>query len=133
MVEINLSIKQALQREGVLLAYLFGSEASGYTHRESDVDIAVLLDDKISPEYYFDKSLALPEYFAGLYPKRIISVVILNEAPPLLKHEVLRNGILLVNLDDDARVRFHVQTVRDYEDTKYLRQVQSYYLHRRLK
>ena len=81
---LNLKTQKALHQEGVILVYLFGSQSSGYTHQDSDVDIAVLLDEKISPEAYFEKSLLLPKYFSDLFPKRAVSVIILNESPPLL-------------------------------------------------
>ncbi|MFH1392458.1 MAG: nucleotidyltransferase domain-containing protein [bacterium] len=51
----EISIKQlnkTLEKNQVKLAYLFGSQARGEAHKESDVDIAVLFDEKVNPESY---------------------------------------------------------------------------------
>ena len=41
----------------VLLAYLFGSQTTGYTHAESDIDVAVLLDASLTPNERFAERL----------------------------------------------------------------------------
>ncbi|MBI5789219.1 MAG: nucleotidyltransferase domain-containing protein [Candidatus Schekmanbacteria bacterium] len=123
---------QSLRHEGVILIYLFGSYASGFAHKESDVDIAVYLDGNIAPEEYFAKSLSLPKYFSKLYPGRIISITVLNQASALLKHEVLKNGKLLAELEEGARATFQIEAVKDYEDTRHLRQIQAFYLSKRI-
>ena len=46
----------------------------------------------------------------------LIDLVILNDAPALLRHRVLRDGRVLFQRGPEGRVRFAVQTIRDYQD-----------------
>jgi len=62
----------------VVLAYLFGSEAKGLSHQESDIDIAVLFDKKADPKDYLRKEGALIGYFSEIFPKKEINIVNLN-------------------------------------------------------
>jgi len=53
---MNISVKTALDSyinyisslEGVLQIYLFGSQASGNAHDESDIDLMVIVDDSLN-------------------------------------------------------------------------------------
>lgn len=129
---MNENFKQKLNKNGVSLAFLFGSQAKGFTHNNSDVDIAVLLDEKIKPKKYFDKSIELADLFKDLYPNKERQVVILNQATPLLKHEVLAGGKLLFSESDDDFIKFNLQAVHQYEDTKPIRELQYFYLQERI-
>ena len=59
--------KNKLKKHGVILVYLYGSQARGKAMIESDVDIAVLLDKKIKEEKYLDKTLKLSALIGKLY------------------------------------------------------------------
>ena len=63
--------------------------------------------------------------------RRRVDLVVLNEAPPLLTHEVIRAGLLIVCRDEDERVRFQTRATSRYLDTAYLRRVQYAYLRER--
>lgn len=126
-------IQQKFKDNNVLLAFLFGSQAKGYSHKESDVDIAVLLDEKVSPDQYFDKSIELVSLFKDLYPGKEKQISILNQATPLLKHEVLAGGKLLYAVNSDELAKFNLPAVRHYEDTKPIRELQYYYLKEKIK
>lgn len=109
-------------REEIIAFYLFGSMATGKTTPLSDVDIAVLMDERcaISPDY---KPVLLAELMS-LLRRNDIDAVILNEAPPFLRYRVIRDGILLYEKDSRARIRFHVQSYSTYLDLKpFLRKV----------
>jgi hypothetical protein len=60
-----------------------------------------------------------------------VDLVVLNDAPPLLAHEVVSTGTSLVCRDDDERARFVARTVSRYLDTAHLRSVQHAYLRER--
>jgi len=107
------SINYSLKKQGVILAYLFGSQAKGFTHKDSDVDIAVLFDKKINTEKYFDKSLKLTDVFEELFPGKERVITVLNEAPPLLKQEVLSGGKLLYSIDEDQKTKFYINTIEN--------------------
>ncbi|MBI3328753.1 MAG: nucleotidyltransferase domain-containing protein, partial [Nitrospinae bacterium] len=76
------------------LAFLFGSQAAGRTHAESDVDVAVLLNESLTADERFAARLTLIGELSRIFRTDNVDVVILNEAPPLLAYEVLRGGVL---------------------------------------
>jgi uncharacterized protein len=99
----------------VVVAYLFGSRARGTPRPGSDADVAVLLADDTDPH------ARQVELSAALGPE--VDVVVLNHVPVALGYRVLRDGVLLVNRDDRARVRHWVRTVDRYLDSEPLRRV----------
>jgi predicted nucleotidyltransferase len=97
---------------GVVSAYLFGSHASARAHRESDVDVGVLLDWNRYPSAAarFDARVRL----AGELPAALGSaadVVILNDAPPGLGRAVVTHGVRIFVTDPDLDHAF----VRDVQ------------------
>lgn len=86
-------------RREILEAYLFGSHARGEGRAHSDIDIAVFVDDeKIEPNLFGYRSELTSALMSGL-STNAIDVVILNDAPPLLYHRVLRDGSRLLARD----------------------------------
>ena len=102
-------------------AYLFGSFARGSQRSNSDVDVAVLLEeDPSSAAGAFRLDLA-DELDAAL--GRGVDLVVLNRAPVDLIHRVLRDGILVSENDRAARIRFEVRARNEYFDLlPYLRE-----------
>jgi len=120
-------IRRVLEaRSDVRLAYLFGSLARGEARLNSDADIAVLFSGS-PPTESLDRLVADLEAASG----RGVHLVVLNNAPPLLAHEVVATGTCLVCCDEDERVRFVARTVSRYLDTAHLRRVQHAYLRER--
>jgi predicted nucleotidyltransferase len=78
---------------GVVSAYLFGSAAEGRAHRDSDVDVGVLLrfDVHTTARDRFEVRLRLAAAL-GAAAKREVDVVILNDAPPLLARRIALEG-----------------------------------------
>ena len=97
----------------ITLAFLFGS----VVNRDSfqDVDIAVQLIDDFPRSNYLDFQLDLQlDLQKGL--KNEVDLVILNEAPPLLRYKVLKTGTLIIERDRAAFRDFFRQTVYEYFD-----------------
>ena len=71
-------------------AYLFGSHGAGRAHRESDVDIGVLLDPRVhaTRETRFRERVRLSAWAVGALHRNAVDVVVLNDAPPQLAHIV---------------------------------------------
>ena len=102
----------------VRLAFLFGSRARGEGRSGSDFDVAVL----------FDEDAVAGAAERGRWIRRLAAVlgrqvssahldlVPLNGAPALLRHRVLRDGVLLHERSAGERVRFATRTIREYQD-----------------
>ncbi len=94
------AIRAALEaRPEVLDAYLFGSFARGEAQPHSDVDVAVYVDPSAGDRSGLGLAAEIgADLMAALRSNRV-DVVVLNSAPPLLYHRVLRDGVRLVSRD----------------------------------
>ena len=104
-----------------MAAYLFGSVARGTHGPHSDVDLALLMRADPAPGLRglgFDVAFVLEPLL-----KRPVDVVVLNGAPPELVHRVLRDGVLVLERDRRARVRFEVRARALYFDLAPLRKL----------
>lgn len=117
MSELVATLRAVLEsRAEILEAYLFGSTATGTAQRHSDVDVAVYLRDPHPPASPFGYVAHLTtELLAALRTNRI-DVVLLNEAPPLLYHRVLRDGVRLFSRDLRATTTREGQALSRYCD-----------------
>src|SRR5712691_2577672 len=94
----------------VASAYLFGSQAEGRAHRESDVDVGVLLRRETCPTRRdrFEERVRLISFLAGRLGTGRIDVVVLNDVPPELGRQIVTRGQRLACADaaaDHAFVR----------------------------
>jgi len=105
-------------KDSVILAYLFGSTVRGDAGRLSDVDIGVLLDEKIPKKDRFDLELKLMGEITILIKKNKIDLIILNEAPLLLAYNIIKSGIILKS-DETDRVKFETKILSMYMDERY--------------
>jgi predicted nucleotidyltransferase len=93
---------------GVASAYLFGSQAEGRAHRESDVDVAVLLDRKRYPtdRDRFEARVRLTSDLISVLNANEVDVVILNDAPPLFGRRIVYEGKKLFLGDPEEDLAF---------------------------
>jgi predicted nucleotidyltransferase len=98
---------------GVASAYLFGSQAEGRAHRESDVDIGILLQWGRYPTRgdRFDMRIQLGSELISVLHHNEVDVVILNDAPPLLGRKIIYDGIRVFLSDPEANHNY----VRDVQ------------------
>jgi predicted nucleotidyltransferase len=95
------ALTKALERRPeVLEAYLFGSQARGQAQPHSDVDVAVYVAPVPEAPFGYEAQLAT-DLMSDLGKNRV-DVVVLNRAPPLLYHRVLRDGVRLLSRDPKA-------------------------------
>lgn len=120
-------------RENLIAAYLFGSRASKTPRTESDVDIAVLLSSKVKIKDYGFIKLNIITDLIELLSFDKVDIVILNIAPPLLSHEVIKKGTLLFSKDEKKHLKYAVRATARYLDTIYLRRVQDRILHEKIR
>jgi predicted nucleotidyltransferase len=100
----------------VRLAFLFGSRARGSARGDSDFDIAILVDPRTAGEERGRTIRRLAGQLGREVASERIDLVILNDAPSLLRHRVLRDGVVLFQRSPEERVRFATRAIRDYQD-----------------
>lgn len=85
-------------RQEVLDAYIFGSWARGDAQGHSDLDVAVYLQDEaLASTATRNIDAALAADLMSALGMNQVDVVVLNQAPPLLYHRVLRDGIRVLS------------------------------------
>ena len=127
--ELPADIEQALEqliplfeREGVLLAYLFGSLSK--RRAGQDVDLAILVQG--APAF------RLREAIAECLGTERVDLVDLRSASPVLRFEIIRTGRPLYVADKETQERFELATLHLYRDTAPFRRQQREYLKRRI-
>ncbi len=126
-------LKQIIEKKDILLTYLFGSQARETAFDESDVDIAVLFDEKVNSKDYFQLEGQLIGIFSQIYPQKEINIVNLNDASPLLKQTVVLEGKPLFKKNDLERIGFEVQTLKEYEEFRHFDNIYQQFFNLRLK
>jgi predicted nucleotidyltransferase len=96
----------------VILAYLFGSHAEGRIHQGSDIDVAVLLEEGLSWQERGRWQIKLIGRLIDVFQADEVDLLILNDAPPFLRHRVIRPRRRLHVRDEKVRVDFEVRTMR---------------------
>jgi uncharacterized protein len=86
-------------RTEVWEAYLFGSHALGLAQAHSDIDVAVYADQRALATSGYGYAAELTAFLMQQLGTNAIDVVVLNHAPPLLYHRVLRDGHRVVSRD----------------------------------
>ena len=116
--DIERIVRYFKERDEVVSLYLFGSSARARTTKESDIDIAVLIDG--SGVKKTDLERFRKEYFTASprFSLRSVDIVILNTAPPFLKYQVLKKGRVLFERERTLRVRFTEKAINEYLDYK---------------
>jgi len=127
--EIGAILNSALQkRDEVRVVYLFGSQASGTVNNISDIDIGVLLNEDFVKESVYGYRADLTAELVSLLRTDKVDLVVLNQAPPLLSHRVVRDGIVLHCKDESERIAFEVKMLNRFLDTAPLRERQNEYI-----
>ena len=106
------------KKQKVVFAYLFGSQAKGTAGSLSDIDIAVYFAEEVAAGERFDVRLGLLGELTDLYKTDRVDLVVLNDAPPLLAHRILKEGLLIFSDDDKMRLEYEVKAVLKYLDWK---------------
>lgn len=97
----------------VRLACLFGSQAKGKATRESDLDIAVLLQEPLADP--LQMKLDLIEALEKISQKEV-DVTVLNEAGAVLKYQVTKDGQLIFERQKGEYKKFVMAAWKEYFD-----------------
>jgi predicted nucleotidyltransferase len=107
------------EMEEVSLVFLFGSMATGRSRKKSDVDIAILF--KSPPRIDHSNDIRSMEDKLSALLRKEVDLVHLDHASPILKMQVLKNGVLVYASDKKHFYQFHVDTLNQYDDLKMVR------------
>ncbi|WP_461204951.1 type VII toxin-antitoxin system MntA family adenylyltransferase antitoxin [Clostridium sp. DL1XJH146] len=100
----------------IKFAYLFGSYSRGDNNNNSDIDLAIYFKNKYSDiEDVFNRGTIIEE--AKLLFSKNVDIVSLNNAPLLLKYQIIHDGIVIKDSID--RASFESLYLRMYFDFKY--------------
>ncbi len=92
----------------IRLAVLFGSAARGATRANSDIDLGVLLED--------GADLMTLSVSIERAATRRVDLLALDKAPPLLRFEIARNGVVLLEREAGAWSAFCARAMIDWWD-----------------
>ncbi|MBI2623501.1 MAG: nucleotidyltransferase domain-containing protein [Candidatus Liptonbacteria bacterium] len=104
------------EKYGLSLVVLFGSQATGQTHKESDVDVAYLADKKLS----FDDEVLLNFDLTEVFRNDKVSLVNLKTAPPLLAKQIVTNAVVLYERSQSLFNEAYLYALRNYDDAEIL-------------
>lgn len=109
---------------GIETLVLFGSRATGRERPDSDLDIAVLPTHAVdSPEARWKFQIALIVALAHLAPDDRVDVVLLDEAPVVLRQRIMEHGRVLRGAESKRWRELRRETMWEYGDSEYYRRL----------
>lgn len=96
-------------RDDVIAAWLFGSRARCTERAGSDVDVAVLRQQRDGECALDSLMLDVEDDIRGDLGGLDVQLVVANDAPSDLVQRIMRDGILLMDRDKSRRVAFIVR------------------------
>ncbi len=116
VARLKAHVPAILARYPVDAAYVYGSLVRGVATPFSDVDIALVLGERLPPYERLVLELTIAGEIEDTLGVRPVDVRVINEAPLVVRGRVVQEGILLYERDHLRRVVFEVQTRKQYFD-----------------
>lgn len=111
---INVCKRILEKNDNIMFALLFGSFATEKANKDSDIDIAIYLNDQgFALDEYLDLKVDLMDSL-----KREVDLVILNNAGTLVKYRVSQEGKIIFEREEGLVTLFKVKTMFEYNDMK---------------
>jgi len=102
----------------IALVYLYGSHARGQSWTESDVDLGVLLDERLDRAQQRQLVARLRDDLAPRLAGRQVDVRELNSSPIAFLFQVIKHRRCIYARDEQERTRFEAAVIRQYLDFK---------------
>ena len=93
----------------LLAAYVFGSQVSGQTHADSDVDLAILCPKKMDNYQLWEKAQQLASTL-----NLDVDIVNIFEASPLLQYKIITTGKRILTRDIEFVEFFENKAILKY-------------------
>jgi len=119
ITDIKKLLSSVFEKVGIVqFAYFFGSVAKGDNTNLSDMDIAVYLRD-VDPMAVFDVKLSLHGDICRALNRNDVDLVVLNTvANNMLIEDIIRHGIVICDMDSNARENYEVTSLHQAIDFK---------------
>ena len=114
--ELRRVLPRILEHQPVSLAYLYGSVVTGRATPFSDVDVALLVDERLSPLKRLKLILRIQLDLADHAHIPNADVRVMNDAPLVLRGRVVSDGLVVYVRDDQERIEFETTTRLRYFD-----------------
>ena len=95
----------------VRAVYLYGSRAGGYARDGSDVDVAVLPAEPLTPDVRWDLAARLADVL-----RADVDLLDLRTSTAVMRYEVITTGRLIYEADAAERQRFELAAFNAYFD-----------------
>jgi predicted nucleotidyltransferase len=116
---IRQKVAELAEKYHLSLVLLFGSQASGATHRESDVDIAVL-GEKALTEHDF---MMINYECTTIFGTDRVDIVNIRRAPSLLLRRITDEAVVLYDRTDHAFSALEVLAARRFAEAQPLYEI----------
>ena len=114
--EQQAAIAKFFAAHSVVLGYLFGSQATGLTTRESDADIAILLPHHLTQEKRFELRLQFAGELAKILKLPVDCVILNDTSSLLLRYSIIKEGILLYRQTEADQLTYELNVMSEYFD-----------------
>lgn len=113
----SLKVKQIGQKYDLDFILLYGSQAKGQSiTKETDVDLAIFKQGRVSPSDYFEIYFELNKAFKG----QDLDLKTLAGIDPLLRFQMIKHGVLLYVKNPTFYHEFYSFAYKDYHDSQSL-------------
>lgn len=126
---IKPKITQIAEKYGLDLVVLFGSQATGKIHKESDIDIAYTGDKKLT----FDEEIKANSDLIDIFKRDDVQLVNIKKASPLLMKQIVDHAVILYEREKNIFNSIFVLAQRMFEDAMMLFDLRRHYLDYKLK
>lgn len=118
IVDLKSKIAPLAEKYNLKLVVLFGSQASGRTHKNSDIDIAVLGEGVVDMS-----SLTIDFY--SLFNRDDVEVVDIGSASPTMMYVIVRDGKLLYENESGVFLKWKFYAMWVWRDTAWFRHLRD--------
>lgn len=108
----------------IIAAYFYGSQITGRANKQSDLDLALVVDNPKSIKYDTLYQL-LTQIIKGV---EIDLRIVTSKSSPTYLFQVLKSGKRVYQRDNLERVRFESEVMRNFYDFQHIRNIYDSYL-----
>lgn len=126
---IKREVKKLADKYNLSLVLLFGSQADGKTHSESDFDVSYLADTSLS----FDEEVAINSCLIEVFKNNNVQLVNIKKASPLLQKRMVDNCVVLFERKEGVFSELYVYIAQLFSEAKILFDLRKDYLKKVIK